>query len=121
MILLVVKGMILVIFMMIWLIVLYIVGALAKRIKLFEKSKTSTLLIMLIASVFVNLAVLVATGIFRQINFVSPTVLFFALILVVIFSRIKLSSRAVSIIKRTSRWAFGIYLFHIRHFYHKLA
>ena len=46
----------------------------------------------------------------RLINYISPTILLNALILVILFSRIKLKG---SLIKKLSPLAFGIYLFQL--------
>ena len=100
---------------MLWLVLLYTAGALAKRIHLFETRKTSTLFLWMTACVLINLAILLATGIKRQINYVSPTVLCCSLILLVLFSRIKLSSRLTGVVRLTSKLAFGIYLFQLNY------
>lgn len=94
----------------IWLMVLYCIGVLAKRIKLFEKLNSTTLVILWIICILSSWGLLIFTGIGRLINYVSPTILFSGIIMVVLFSRIKLKG---SLIKRISPFAFGIYLFQL--------
>ncbi len=100
---------------MLWLVVLYVFGALAKRIHLFENLKTSRLLLIIIVSVLINLSVVVFTGLGRQTKFTSPTALCIALILVVLFTRIRMPEKAIRIINHTSKWAFGVYLFQVNY------
>lgn len=100
---------------MLWLVMLYVFGALSKKIQLFESRKTSTLLLWLILCILINWIILVTTGIGRQIHYLSPTILCCALIQVVLFSRIKFSSRWINSLKKTSKLAFGIYLFQLNY------
>lgn len=97
----------------IWLIVLYCIGALAKRIKLFEDKKTITLILLWTLCIFVTWGLLVFIGPGRWTNFVSyisPTILLSGMIMVILFSRIQLKGK---IITKLSPLVFGIYLFQL--------
>ncbi len=100
---------------MLWLIILYIIGALVKKLQLFENIKTSVIFFILIACILINLLLVVLTGLGRQTKYTSPTVLCTALCLVILFTRLKLSKKWIWLIKHTSRWAFGIYLFQVNY------
>lgn len=91
-----------------WLMVLYCVGALAKRGKVLERKRTITLIILWMACILVTWYVRVFLGIGRLTNYVSPTILASGLIMVVLFSRLRLKG---TIISKLSPLAFGIYLF----------
>lgn len=94
----------------IWIMALYCIGALAKRIRLFETKKTAALLFLLLLSVLCAWGVFLLTGIQHLINFHSPTVLLTAIILVVLFSRMPLKLSGIS---KLSSLSFGIYLFQL--------
>lgn len=92
----------------IWLMVLYCIGALAKKIKLFEKKSTKILIFLWVMCILFSWGIRVFIGSGRLINNVSPTILFSGLIMVVLFSRLRLKGK---IIAKLSPLAFGIYLF----------
>lgn len=94
----------------IWLIVLYCIGALAKRIKLFESRKSVTLVLLWAACVLVTWVIRVFLGIGRVTNYVSPTILLSGMIMVILFSRLNLEG---TIIAKLSPLAFGVYLFQL--------
>lgn len=94
----------------IWLMVLYCIGVLAKRINLFEKWRTPTLIMLWALCIILSWGLHIFVGIRRLINYVSPTILFSGMIMVVLFSRLKVKG---SIIKKISPLAFGIYLFQL--------
>ena len=94
----------------IWLMVLYSIGVLAKRIKLFETRRSITLLVWLALSLVFTWVVCDYTGIRSLLSFVLPTILFSGMIMVVLFSRIPAKG---TIISKLSPLAFGIYLFQI--------
>lgn len=96
----------------IWLMILYCIGALAKRTKLFETRKSMTLVILWVCCVAFSWAVLAYVKTGRLINYVSPTTLLSAVIMVVLFSRLKLN-RAAGVIAKLSPLTFGIYLFQL--------
>lgn len=92
----------------IWLIVLYCLGALAKKIRLFEKKSSVTLVLLFVVMCLGSWAVffLLKDKIF--INYISPTILFNGLLLIVFFSRLRIKG---SWIKKVAPLAFGVYLF----------
>ena len=72
----------------IWIIVLYCIGALARKIALFEEWKSIKLVALFIGSTIFMWGVYILTGIDVFYRYVSPTVLLNAVILVVLFSRL---------------------------------
>ena len=93
-----------------WLMVLYCMGALAKRGSVFERKSTVTLAAMWMACIFLTWYVQGIRGSDRLTSYVSPTILASGFIMVVMFSRLKLKG---TIISKLSPLAFGIYLFHL--------
>lgn len=94
----------------IWLIVLYFIGALSKKIKLFAEKKNSFLIALLILCNATAWAFAVFLGTGQLIIYIAPTMVLSGLLMVILFSRIKLKG---TIIKRLSPLAFGVYLFHL--------
>lgn len=94
----------------IWLIVLYCMGVLAKRIRLFETRKTASLLLLWALCVFLTWGRRVFANDERLVNYVSPTVLLSGIILVVLFSRLPVRG---AVIGKLSPLTFGIYLFQL--------
>lgn len=92
----------------IWLMVLYCIGALAKKIKLFESRKSITLILLWALCIFVTWCARVFINNGRLVNYVSPTILLSGMIMVVLFSRLHLKGTVIS---KLSPLAFGIYLF----------
>lgn len=94
----------------IWLIILYCVGVLAKRIKLFESKRSMTLVLLWGLCIALEWWSYAFKGFNKLVYYVSPTVLLSALIMVVLFSRIRLKGTVIS---KLSPLAFGIYLFQL--------
>lgn len=94
----------------IWLIVLYCIGVLAKRVKLFETRKNTTLIILWGLCIFITWLVHDRSGNMQLISYVSPTILLSGMIMVVLFSRLPIKCKFVS---KVSPLAFGIYLFQL--------
>lgn len=94
----------------IWLIVLYYIGLISKRIHLFENKANITLILMWLTCVFVTWIVYTFLGIDRLVNYISPTILLSGLIMVILFSRIKLKGNVIS---KISSLTLGIYLFQL--------
>lgn len=94
----------------IWLMVLYCIGVLAKRIKLFETWCNLKLIALWALCILVTWGMYAFTGIRRLVNYVSPTILLSGILMVVLFSRIRING---SILKKISPLAFGIYLFQL--------
>lgn len=93
-----------------WLIVLYCIGALAKKVKLFEKRKTIILISLWMACGLITWSEQIFVGKERLTSYVSPTVLLSGMIMVVLFSRIRLKG---TIISNLSPLVFGVYLFQL--------
>lgn len=91
-----------------WLIVLYLVGALAKKANLFANKKTWVLAVSGIICLLISYFLLIFAKADRFISYISPTMVAAALLTVVIFSRIKIKGKIIS---KISPLAFGIYLF----------
>lgn len=93
-----------------WLIVLYFIGALAKRGKVFERKKTLLLVVLWFICIILTWYVQTFIGSGKLTNYISPTILASGLIMVILFSRIKIKG---NIISKISPLAFGIYLFQV--------
>lgn len=96
-----------------WLMVLYCIGVLAKRIALFERKRSRTLLALWALCIFLTWGIFIFGGSNGLINYVSPTILLSGILMVVLFSRIQIKGSLVSFVKKISPLAFGIYLFQL--------
>lgn len=94
----------------IWLIILYCMGVLAKRIRLFETRKTASLLLLWALCILLTWGHRVFADDERLVNYVSPTILLSGIILVVLFSRLPVRG---AVIAKLSPLTFGIYLFQL--------
>ena len=95
-----------------WLIILYYIGAFAKQGKVFEKKKTYVLALLGGINTFITYGIYILYGNGKLISYISPTIIMNGLLMVILFSRIRLKGRRVSImVSYISRMAFGIYLF----------
>lgn len=94
-----------------WLMIMYCLGMLAKKIHLFEGRKTYVLIILFVLSTLFTLA-FDMYNIHMFYSYVAPTIVFNALLLVVLFSRIRLKG---TIISKISPLVFGVYLFQMSH------
>lgn len=92
----------------IWLIVLYIIGALAKKADLFAKKKTWVLVLSSVVCLTASWLLFILTKADRFIRYVSPLMTVPALLTVIVFSRMKIKGNAVL---KFTPFAFGIYLF----------
>lgn len=94
----------------IWLMVLYCIGVLAKKIKLFETRRSITLILLWALCIVFTWVfhVIIVNG--RFTNLISPTILLSGILMVVLFSRIRISG---TIIQKISPLTFGIYLFQL--------
>lgn len=90
----------------IWLIALYGMGVLAKRIRLFETRKTASLLLLWALCVLLTWGVRVFTGSELLVSYLSPTILLSGVLMVVLFSRLPVRG---TVIAKLSPFAFGIY------------
>ncbi len=97
----------------IWLMVLYCIGVLAKKINLFEKWHSVTLIAIWALCILLSWGLHAFFGIQRLITYVSPTILLSGIIMVVLFSRMRIHSSMIKVIKKTSPLAFGVYLWQL--------
>ena len=93
-----------------WLIVLYAVGALSRKCRLFSGKKTSFLLLLWICSAGFVWLLKVFLLEDKWINYLSPFIVLCGLLMVIVFSRLTLDGK---IIRKLSPLAFGVYLFHL--------
>lgn len=91
----------------IWLMILYCIGLLVKKIRLFENKSSLFLIFVWFICLFSTWFIKVYTGIGRLINYTSPTILFSGIIMVILFSRLKLKGNFIS---KISSLTLGIYL-----------
>ncbi len=94
----------------IWLMVIYVIGVTVKRTDFLTKTKTITLLFYLLISLFITWVSKIYFNTEVFVSYISPTILFDAIVLVVLFSRLKLSGKLIS---KLSPLAFGVYLLQI--------
>ncbi len=92
----------------IWITILYIVGILIRRIRLFDRINNIYLVLLWTICIFFTWFLVVYRGNDLFFNLVSPLALLEGIILNVLFSRIKIKSLYFS---KVSKYAFGIYLF----------
>lgn len=81
-----------------------------KKIKLFETKKSITLILLWILCILSTWGIYVFLGNSKLINYISPTILFSAMIMVILFSRLKIKT---TIISKIVPFVFGIYLFQV--------
>ena len=93
-----------------WLIVLYCMGGLAKKTNLFSKKKSFPLIVLYLGLTTLSWGVYMLFKESRLVSYIAPTMLFNALILVVLFSRIRIKG---AIVGKLSPLAFGVYLFQL--------
>lgn len=91
------------------LIILYCIGGFAKKGRIFEKTKTSILIIAWLVCLVTTWLVIILFNNTLLMFYQSPTILFCGLLMVIIFSRIPTKG---TLIKLFSPFIFGVYLFH---------
>lgn len=91
-----------------WIMVLYVIGYILKKTRIFHSISTKILLSIWIVINIVSWITVIFLDTTKFISYVSPTVLFSAIILLVVFSRLKLECKVLT---RISGLTFGIYLF----------
>lgn len=94
----------------IWLIILYCIGALAKKSKLLEKKKSITLITLWMLCILITWYTKVILKTDKLINYVSPTILLSGLLMVILFSRINIKGKIIS---KLTPLTFDIYLFQL--------
>lgn len=95
----------------IWIIVLYLVGHLIRKVDLFSRWKNFYLLLLACFGTLVTFAFHTIIGVDRLMSYLSPTIMLNAIVLVIVFSRIKIHNSHV--LRKLSPLAFGIYLFQL--------
>ena len=93
-----------------WLMAVYCMGALARRIRLFEGKKSGVLVLMWLGCSLITWAGYVFGGMGRWMSYLSPTVLMSAMVLVVLFSRLPVKG---NLVRKVTPAVFGIYLFQV--------
>ncbi len=94
----------------VWLTLLYILGYIIKRLDMFNKWSSKILLLCSMLMVLITWSALMILGNVRLISYISPTILFNAIFLLIIFSRLK-PTKISSLIKYVVPATLGIYLF----------
>lgn len=95
----------------IWLMVLYILGALARRLRILEKTKSLSLVLALI---FCNLLMCISSllcGTSKFISYLSPFNLIGAFVILILFSRLKLSGGYQGLFQKYPRSCLGFIFF----------
>lgn len=94
----------------IWIIVLYSMGVLAKKSDLFKKKSSINLIVIWLLCIIGTWVLLMFRGDFRLVSYISPTILISGIIMVVLFSRLKIKGKTLN---KFSSLALGIYLFQL--------
>lgn len=92
-----------------WLMVLYCMGGMAKKGNLFERKKAVTLILIWAVCIILTWAERIY-GRTLLTHYTSPTIVMSALVMVILFSRLRLKG---TIISKLAPLAFGIYLFQL--------
>lgn len=92
-----------------WLVILYTIGKIIKKIDLFRNIKTKYLIITIFASSIVMMLSYIVLGHGYLTSYTSPTVVIQAICYLIVFKRIKCDKK---IILKLSSLTFGSYLFH---------
>lgn len=90
-----------------WIIVLYCIGLLGKRINIFEKRKSITLIFIWLLCIVTTWVSYVYLDIERLVDYVSPTIVLSGFIMVILFKRLKLKGTVIS---KLAPLALGVYL-----------
>ena len=92
----------------IWLTLLFILGYIIKRLKMFEDWSNKKLLLGSFITVFLSWGLMAINGNDKLISYISPTIVFDGIFLMVLFARLKPNAKFV---KALAPLTFGIYLF----------
>ena len=90
-----------------WLFILYVIGAILKKNNIFHKIKSLYLVMGIFVMCVISWSLYIFFGIEKVVSYISPTILINAVLLVELFSRIKIKAS----IKKISSLSLGIYLF----------
>ena len=92
----------------IWLTLLFILGYIIKRLKMFEDWSNKKLLLGSFITVFLSWGLMAINGNDKLISYISPTIVFDGIFLMVLLARLKPNAKFV---KALAPLTFGIYLF----------
>ncbi|MBF0787684.1 acyltransferase family protein [Streptococcus sp. 19428wC2_LYSM12] len=95
----------------IWLLVLYCIGVLMKRVHVFAQKSSLFLMIVWGCCIFITWFTYIKKGDVFYVSYISPTIVLSGMIMVILFSRLRLNSRIATVVSKLSPYAFGIYLF----------
>ena len=100
----------------IWLVILYLIGAWMKKCAIPEKIKALPCVISIVACVILTWVPIVSFTTRGTIflSYISPTVLFMAVFLLIVFSKMHFGVMGERIIKMFSPAALGVYLLHVQ-------
>ena len=90
-----------------WLIILYCMGVLGKKIDIFAKKTSFTLICIFMILLLGTWYSYVYLGMKEFVNYISPTIFLMSLIMVILFKRLKWQS---SIISKLASLSLGVYL-----------
>lgn len=91
-----------------WLLVLFVIGALLKKLNLFEKTSSKKLLCYYLLSIIISWIPLLLFDNKILISYISPTVLFACICLLTFFSRLNCNNKIVNLLYPLTT---GVYLF----------
>lgn len=92
----------------IWLTLLFVLGYIIKHIKMFEDWSNKKLLLGSFITVFLSWGLMAINGNDKLISYISPTIVFDGIFLMILFARLKPNAKFV---KTLAPLTFGIYLF----------
>lgn len=92
----------------IWLTLLFVLGYIIKRLKMFEDWSNKKLLLGSFITVFLSWGLMAINGNDKLISYISPTIVFDGIFLMILFARLKPNAKFV---KTLAPLTFGIYLF----------
>ncbi len=106
---------------MIWLIILYMIGAFIKRFRVGERAPMWTLFVLYLCLIAITWASRVYLGAKWILSYISPTIFAASALLLIMFSRLKIKRRVpVWLIKTFSPATLGVYIIHVNYFVWRL-
>lgn len=96
-----------------WLVLLYVIGALIKKTNLPEKYSQDKFLVIAILCIALSFTLKILVPAQRiLVTYISPTTLIFSICMLVLFSKREVAGKMVNIISLLSSLTFGVYLVH---------
>lgn len=106
---------------MIWLMILYMIGAFIKRFRIGERVPVWALALLYVAFTCLTWAGCVWFSASWLLNYISPTVFVSSALLLIIFSRMKIRAKVpVWLIKTFAPATLGVYIIHVNYFIWRL-